>query len=216
MSIFRAHRPQPESVALPDGALLAIRPIAPGDKAALMRTFERLSEESRYRRFFSPKQHLSEAELAYFTELDHSDREAFVAIDPESDDLVGVARYTRSPSSPQRAELAVVVADDWQRRGVARLLLERLTAHARHQGITFFSARMKSFNQAALAAIGELGEVRELTQEATEVEALVELPESGIGSLLRELLRTAARHPWIVARTLADEFSADGQNRRGV
>jgi GNAT superfamily N-acetyltransferase len=210
MSIFRAKPEQPESVRLADGAVLLIRPIAPTDKAALARTFDRLSEESRYRRFFSPKQHLSDPELAYLTELDHREREAFVAIEPGTANCVGVARYTRSRLAPDRAELAVVVADDWQRRGVGRVLLERLTAHARHQGIRFFSARMKAFNQAALGAITELGEVRELTQETTEVEALIELPESGIGALLAELLRAAANHPWIVARTLADEFTDRG------
>jgi RimJ/RimL family protein N-acetyltransferase len=84
------------------------------------RTFDRLSDESRYRRFFSPKQHLSDPELAYLTELDHRDREAFVAIELGTADCVGVARYTRSPLASDRAELAVVVADDWQRRGVGR------------------------------------------------------------------------------------------------
>ena len=162
MPMFRTKLERPESIRLADGAALAIRPIAPTDKLALTRTFDRLSEESRYRRFFSPKQHLSDAELAYLTELDHSDREAFVAIDPESADCVGVARYTRSTAVPDRAELAVVVADDWQRRGVGRVLLERLTVHARQQGIRCFSARMKAFNQGALAAIAGLGEVREL------------------------------------------------------
>ena len=157
MSIFRANSEPAEPVQLADGAVLVIRPIVAEDKAALARSFERLSDESRYRRFFSPKQHLSEAELAYLTELDHSDREAFVAVDPESADVVGVARYTRSASLPDRAEIAVVVADDWQRRGVARALLERLTAHAREQGIRFFTARMKAFNQAALGAIAEVG-----------------------------------------------------------
>jgi hypothetical protein len=61
---------------------VAVRPIEPGDKAGLAAAFERLSDESRYRRFLSPHGRLSQAELRYLTEVDHHDHEALVALDP--------------------------------------------------------------------------------------------------------------------------------------
>jgi hypothetical protein len=75
---------------------LLIRPICPADKQQLVDAFERLSERSRYRRFLSPRPHLSEAELSYLTEVDHHDHEALIAIDPDSHEGVGVAPL-RSP-----------------------------------------------------------------------------------------------------------------------
>ena len=61
--------------------------------------YERLSDESRYRRFLSPHKQLTDAELRYFTEVDHHDHEALVAGDPESGEWVGVARYVRKVGS---------------------------------------------------------------------------------------------------------------------
>ena len=64
---------------------LLIRPISPDDKPAMTEAFEHLSEESRYRRFLSPHAGLTDAELRYFTEVDHHDHEALVAVDPATD-----------------------------------------------------------------------------------------------------------------------------------
>src|SRR5437660_3402126 len=66
-------------VTLRDGVSIFIRPIDAGDKAALVQGFEKLSPESRYRRFFSPLSRLSERDLAYLTEVDHHDHEALIA-----------------------------------------------------------------------------------------------------------------------------------------
>ena len=88
--------------------------------------FERLSEESRYRRFFTTKNELSAAELDYLVDVDHEDHEAIIAIDPSSGEVLGVARYIRSKDDAEVAEVAVTVADDWQRRGLGRALLRPL------------------------------------------------------------------------------------------
>src|SRR5947199_3263274 len=86
-----------------------IRPIEPDDKDALARGFDRLSELSRYRRFLSPRGPLTQAELRYFTEGDHHDHEALVAVDPDTGEDVGVARVVRSTEDPNVADLAVAV-----------------------------------------------------------------------------------------------------------
>ena len=114
--------------------MIAVRPIEPGDKAALAAAFERLSAESRYRRFLSPHGELSAAELRYLTEVDHHDHEALVALDPATGEGVGVARYVRDRARPESAEIAVA-ADRWQGRGVGTLLLHRLVDRAREEGI---------------------------------------------------------------------------------
>ena len=66
-----------------------------------------------------------QAELSYLTEVDHHDHEALVAVDPETNEGVGVARFVRSAEDPAVAELAVAVADDWQGQGVGSLLAGR-------------------------------------------------------------------------------------------
>lgn len=169
-----------------------IRPIEPDDKDALARGFDRLSERSRYRRFLSPRGELTQAELRYFTEVDHHDHEALVAVDPETGDGVGVARFVRSPAEPNAAELAVAVVDDWQGRGVGSLLAARLAKRARQEGITRFTALALAENDAMLSLLHDLGKVRTGPTNLGTVELAVDLPDEGV-SRLRRLLRAVAR-----------------------
>src|ERR1700704_1191416 len=94
----------------PGVAEIEIRPIEPDDKEALASGFDRLSERSRYRRFLSPRGPLTAAELRYFTEVDHRNHEALVAVDRDTGEGVGVARFVRSPDDDKVAEMAVAVA----------------------------------------------------------------------------------------------------------
>jgi GNAT superfamily N-acetyltransferase len=173
-------------------AQVEIRPIEPDDRDALARGFDRLSEQSRYRRFLSPRGPLSEAELSYLTEVDHRDHEALVAVDPEAGEGVGVARFIRSSEDPAVAELAVAVADDWQGQGVGSLLAAELAKRARDEGITCFTALALAENDAILGLLQDLGEVRTGRTQLGTVELAVDLPDDGI-SRLRRLLRAVAR-----------------------
>jgi GNAT superfamily N-acetyltransferase len=169
-----------------------IRPIEPDDRDALARGFDRLSEQSRYRRFLSPRGPLSQAELSYLTEVDHHDHEALVAVDPETDEGVGVARFIRSTEDPAVAELAVAVADDWQGKGVGSLLAAELAKRAREEGVMCFTALALAENDAILGLLQDLGEVRTGPTQLGTVELAVDLPDDGI-SRLRRLLRAVAR-----------------------
>jgi GNAT superfamily N-acetyltransferase len=182
----------PSSYAAATCPLLEIRPIRPDDKQALESGFEQLSEESRYRRFLAPHGHLSVAELRYFTEIDHHDHEALVALDPVTGRGVGVARYVRSRTDPSSAEMAVAVADDWQRRGVGTRLTEALADRARGEGITSFTALILADNELMLNLIKDLGAVHDVRREQGAVEVTVDLPERGAEPASR-LLRAAAR-----------------------
>jgi GNAT superfamily N-acetyltransferase len=133
-------------VALRDGSRIRIRQGQAADRALLQRGFARLSADSRYRRFLSPISELSEATVRYLTEIDHHDHEAIVALDEQTGEGVGVARYVRNPERPEVAEVAVTVIDDWQQRGLRTLLLDVLGARAREEGITRFTALMLATN----------------------------------------------------------------------
>lgn len=115
------------TVTLRDGAAVTLRPIAPEDNPLLVDVFERLSERSRYRRFFISLREVSPAMLTLFTEVDHSDREAIIANDLRSGYALGVARYVCLSEASETAEAAVAVVDDWHGRGVAHALLAKLS-----------------------------------------------------------------------------------------
>src|SRR5450755_1231534 len=181
-----------QTITLRDGARLTLRPIAPEDKPLLAASFERLSEESRYRRFFSTINELSSAQLDYLVDVDHSDHEAIIAVDPASGEGLGVARYIRSSEDPESAEVAVTVSDDWQGRGLGRALLDRLTYRARREGVRRFSALVQSDNPASLGLLEGVGDTQRETDSGI-VELVIELPrERGMGARLSQALRAAA------------------------
>jgi len=177
-----------EAVTLGDGSRVRIRPVRAEDKELFLRGWERFGEESRYRRFMSAKGGLSEHDLAYFTEVDHADHEALGALDAETGEGVGVARYVRLADQPETAEAAVAVVDDWQRRGLGGELLRRLTERARANGIHHFRARLFAFNHSMLALFEEIGELEVRHAGGGELEIDVELPcepAAGLGAALR-------------------------------
>jgi len=129
-------------VVLDDGTRVLIRPIRPEDKELLQEGIRRLSPQSRYLRFLHYLERLTAAELRYLTEIDYRDHFAWVAISLDQPGHVGlgVARYIRDKAHPDQAEAAVAVIDEYQGRGLGRLLLYWLAASARENGIDAFVA----------------------------------------------------------------------------
>jgi GNAT superfamily N-acetyltransferase len=145
---------EPGEVRLRDGTIVLIRPIEAGDAPGLVAFHETLSFETIRRRFFGAHPHLSEAEAQRFATVDHHDREALVAeLDGE---LIAVGRYERRPGDAT-AEVAFVVTDAWQGRGLAPILLQGLAARARIVGITRFVAETLSENRAMLSVFSHSG-----------------------------------------------------------
>ena len=142
-------------IKLRDGSRVEIRPLEPDDRDLIADGFERLSPESRYRRFFGPMPHLQPRHLDFLTQVDHHDHEALIAVDCESGKAVGVARYVRT--GDDAAEPAIAVTDDWHGRGVATRLLDQLADRAREDGITRFDAPVLAGNQDAIAVLERLG-----------------------------------------------------------
>lgn len=122
---------------LRDGTIVRTRPMHRTDAARLVRFHHSLSPATTRLRFFTFHPELSAKELHRFTHVDHDEREAIVALD--GDDIVGVGRYDRRAGTDV-AEVAFVVTDAWQGRGVALVLFEALATRAHAVGIDQFDA----------------------------------------------------------------------------
>src|SRR5579862_9783510 len=181
-------------IELRDGSRVRIRQGRPADQELLLRGFERLSPESRYRRFLAPMPELSEEMVRYLTEVDHHDHEAIIALDEATGEGLGVARYVRSTKRPDVAEVAVTVIDDWQGRGLGTLLLEVISARAREEGITRFTALMLAANKEMMDLLQELDPLRIVGRELGTVEIEVPIPAIGLAPALRKVIRIAAQH----------------------
>ncbi len=185
--------PQRERVSLRDGREVLIAPLTPADARLLADAFERLSEESRRLRFLGPKTTLSQSDLRHLTAVDGHDHVALAAIDPASGHGVAIGRFVRDPGDPERAEVALTVADEWQRRGLGKLLLSRLTERAREQGIRRFIALVSTDNrnmQNLLRRSESPASIHHVAAGVAEWE--IELGSRGLGGQLEDALRAAA------------------------
>jgi GNAT superfamily N-acetyltransferase len=182
-----------DAVRLRDGAEVLIAQLMPEDAPLLAEAFAQLSEESRRLRFLGPKPTLSAAELRYLTAVDGHHHVALSAIDPGTGRGVGIARFIRDPDDPQRAEVAVTVADDWQHRGLGKLLLERLTDRARQEGVCRFTALVLVENRNMKTLLDRLDAPAQVIRMAGGIaEYEIELAPRGLGAQLEEALRAAA------------------------
>lgn len=184
----------PERVRLKDGHEVEIRPIEPTDAGPLAEGLEALSDESRYRRFLAPKRAFSRKELEYLTAVDHHEHEALVAEELDSGQGVGVARYVKDPEDPRTAELAIVVADEWQDRGLGGALLHRLAARAVQEGVRCFSATVLESNHDIVALLRKVGPVDAQHAGSGVADLEIALGEGEpCPPVIREALRAAAR-----------------------
>jgi GNAT superfamily N-acetyltransferase len=187
---------------------MTIRPVTPADKPLLAAAFAQLSEESRYRRFFTPLRALDARHLAYLTELDHRDHEALLAIDARSGSCAGVARFVRVAEDV--AEPAVVVGDRWQRLGLGGALLERLAERARAEGISRFSAVVLAQNRDAVRLLERLGDAtRDEAGHEFRFDVVLADRDAG-GPTLRDVLRAAAAGLLAPARAFMERMSPEG------
>ncbi len=150
----------PEPVTLKDGTHVVIRPIQPDDAEDLQATFQRLSMESIYLRFLSFKKVLDDQEALYLASVDLTSRMAFVAIYRENghDIVIGVSRYALLDKDDlEVAESAVVVTDEFQGRGLGKLLLKRLVNYARAKGIHTLRGNMQVGNNRMLDLVKRSG-----------------------------------------------------------
>jgi acetyltransferase len=154
-------------VVLTDGGTARLRPIRPDDADRLRAFHSRLSPQTVYNRFFAYRPVLSDADVKRFTEVDHDRRGALVAT--LRDELIGVVRYEGLGDRGKRdgeGEVAFLVEDAHQGRGLGPLLLEHLAAAARERGFQRFVASVLPGNRPMLTVFRTAGyEVRRHLEE---------------------------------------------------
>jgi acetyl coenzyme A synthetase (ADP forming)-like protein len=196
---------------LTDGGTVHLRPITPGDADALRQFHQSLSLETTYFRFFSPHPELSDDEVTQFTHVDYDRRVAIVA--ELGGDIVAVGRYEGLDDS-RTAEVAFVVTDAHQGRGLGTLLLEQLAAAARERGINRFVAETLPNNRRMIQVFRDAGfEVLQRWEEgAVSVELAIEPTERSRAAVEAREHRAAARS---IARLLeARAVAVIGASRR--
>ena len=189
-----------EEHVLSNGARVTLRHIRPSDADELRRGFERLSSESRYRRFFSALGELTPERLRYLTEVDGVDHVAIVAVgtspDLKNEVGYGVARFVRLADAPDVAEAALTVVDAMQHQGLGRILGLTLAEAARERGISHFRGETLATNAPVRQLLVDVGaEVRVESPNAIVFDvALGPPPREGIhrDSSFRKLLRATA------------------------
>jgi len=153
---------------LPDGTDISIRPIRPEDAEIEQAFVRRLSPQSKYFRFMQSLQELTPTMLVRFTQIDYDREMALIAVlgnrseadrtAPEAGDEteIGVARYTINPDG-QSCEFALVVADEWRRRGIGSRLMSSLIEIARARGLKTMEGEVLSGNAEMLGLVSRLG-----------------------------------------------------------
>jgi GNAT superfamily N-acetyltransferase len=134
---------------LADGTMISFRSVGPTDQTRMRDLFYALSQQTLYYRFMSPLKHLSKRELHELTFINHRSDVAIVGTVPEAhgEDIVAIGRYYLNPKT-NLAEVAFVVRDGWQNRGIGSFLLKHLATLARRNGIRGFTAEVLRENRA--------------------------------------------------------------------
>lgn len=130
---------------------MLLRPLEPSDAERVQAFVRRLSPRSRLERFFAPIQELSSRQLERIT----SGKELSLGAFDERGTLIALAEYARVDAA--NAELAVVVADEWQGQGVGEQLLAALLEHARRSGIARIEGVTRAGNRAMRLLARKLG-----------------------------------------------------------
>ena len=147
-------------VVASDGGVVHLRPILPSDADAIVEFHSRLSERTRYLRYFGAYPHIPPRDLERFTVVDHHARVALVVLLGDEVIAVGCYEGTYGPDGTEivgPAEVAFVVRDDHQSRGLGSILLEHLAAAARERGVRRFEAEVLAQNTQMVRVFRDAG-----------------------------------------------------------
>ncbi|HEY7046875.1 MAG TPA: GNAT family N-acetyltransferase [Jatrophihabitantaceae bacterium] len=175
-------------VVVADGGTVHLRPMRPTDADAVVKFHAGLSPRTRYLRYFSAYPRIPERDLYRFTNVDHHDRVALVAW--LGDEIIAVGRYEREPGTDE-AEVAFVVADAHQGRGIGSVLLEHLAAAARESGVVRFTALVLAENDGMIRVFREAGYQTTRHVEYGEISLAFDIDET---VLTEEVMREREQH----------------------
>jgi acetyltransferase len=139
---FQYPRELEDQISLPNGELLRIRPLRRGDDLPIRQLYENLSPDTRYLRFFSPMPLLPDPVLSLISCVDYCRRLALLAELDTPDGVQVVALGSFAAMDHNTAEVALVVADQWQRRGIGTVLASKVLLAAEARGFDRFVAHM--------------------------------------------------------------------------
>ncbi|MBU3705377.1 MAG: GNAT family N-acetyltransferase [Mycobacterium sp.] len=146
----------PVDVEFKDGTALMLRPVLPGDTERTNHPSVEFSSETLYRRFMSSREP-SPALMNYLFQVDYVDHFVWVLVDGADGPVVADVRFVRNLDDPSSAEIAFIVADDYQGRGIGGFLMDALIVAARVCGVQRFTARMLADNQAMRHILDRFG-----------------------------------------------------------
>ncbi|MFE0762836.1 bifunctional acetate--CoA ligase family protein/GNAT family N-acetyltransferase [Streptomyces smyrnaeus] len=194
-------------IVLRDGGTARVRPITPEDAERLVSFYEQVSDESKYYRFFAPYPRLSDRDVRRFTHHDYVDRVGLAAT--IGGEFIATVRYDRidhlgrpAGAPADEAEVAFLVRDDQQGRGVASALLEHIGAVARERGIRRFAAEVLPANTKMIKVFTDAGYSQKRSFEDGSVHLTLDLEptERSLAVMRAREQRAEARS---VARLLA-------------
>lgn len=164
------------SFVAPDGDVFFIRPILPADAPRLQQMFAELSPESIYRRFFTVRKDLSDNEARDLTTVDYQNDFAYV-VSPinEPEHLMGVARFARTDERPQSVEMATIIADAYQGRGVGRHLFRTLAETAKSLGHRWMMVETQSDNHPMIDLAQRAGYQTQTAYDGTFIQIWLKL-----------------------------------------
>lgn len=155
-----AIRPYPKQwerqLQLKDGWRVDVRPMRPEDEPAVIALLHKVSPEDLRLRFLHPIREFPHPFVARLTQLDYARAMAFVAIDPEAGEVIGVVRL-HSDSRYEKAEYAILLRSDLKGRGLGWELMQLLIDYARTEGLTSLFGEVSNENITMLAMCRELG-----------------------------------------------------------
>jgi acyl-CoA hydrolase/GNAT superfamily N-acetyltransferase len=137
---------------LAEGTEVFVRPLKPSDEESFKDLFYSLSDDSRYKRFVSHMRSMPHSNRQHYVAINYAEQLGIAAVvqSAEGERFLGVAQYIKSPNLP-RAEVAVLVQDDWQSKGLGSFMVKHLIRHARKVGLKGFDAEVLAENRAMMA-----------------------------------------------------------------
>lgn len=174
-------------VTMRDGSTLFLRPVLPGDNERVVHGPVQFSSETLYRRFQSTRTP-TRALMTYLFEVDYVDHFVWVMTDGADGPVVADARFVRDEADPTVAEVAFIVGDDYQGRGVGTFLMDAVSVAARSDGVRRFTARVLADNIAMRAILDKYG-ARWHRDDLGVVTTVVDVPTLRELSLPAELYR---------------------------
>ncbi len=148
-----------ERVTLANGQRLLFRPIRPADEPLILDLFSRLSPESVFYRFLTRLERLKPAQLRHLVQIDYRTHFCLAAttLEENRETLIGTGRFMVAAARPDRAELTVTVRDDWQGRGIGKMLASRIVKIAGSRGIAAIEILLDSRNERMIRLFSRLG-----------------------------------------------------------